>query len=399
MMTIQRVATIACVLAASSISLAQTGGKPSDAQLDQARQMRDRAAAFLLSQQDADTGGWNVRPDGPNLPAITGLVLLGMTADEAFSQRDQATGRALDRGYEYVFAMQQNDGGIYDRILPQYNTAISLAALARRDTQRADAAVKKALGFLRGMQYSEVAPEEELRVQQEHPFYGGVGYGSHGRPDNSNLHMFMWALQEAGVPGDDPAVRRALVFLERTQMDDRINDMEYADRSRQGGFVYATSPSGEAMGQGESKAAMIEETLDDGTKISRLRAYGSMTYAGFKSYVYADLAADDLRVTAAREWISRNYTLEHNPGLGAEGTYYFLLTFARALDAFGEPSLEVVNADGSTREANWADDLVDRLAELQQPDGSFRSVNDRWMESDPVLITAYAMVALGEVLD
>ncbi|UYV12173.1 MAG: terpene cyclase/mutase family protein [Phycisphaera sp.] len=399
MMTIQRVATIACVLAASSISLAQTGGKPSDAQLDQARQMRDRAAAFLLSKQDGDTGGWNVRPDGPNLPAITGLVLLGMTADEAFSQRDQATGRALDRGYEYVLAMQQNDGGIYDRILPQYNTAISLAALARRDTQRADAAVKKALGFLRGMQYSEVAPEEELRVQQEHPFYGGVGYGSHGRPDNSNLHMFMWALQEAGVPGDDPAVRRALVFLERTQMDDRINDMEYADRSRQGGFVYATSPSGEAMGQGESKAAMIEETLDDGTKISRLRAYGSMTYAGFKSYVYADLATDDLRVTAAREWISRNYTLEHNPGLGAEGTYYFLLTFARALDAFGEPSLEVVNADGSTREANWADDLVDRLAELQQPDGSFRSVNDRWMESDPVLITAYAMVALGEVLD
>ena len=63
------------------------------------------------------------------------------------------------------------------------------------------------------------------------------------------------------------------------------------------------------------------------------------------------------------------------------------------------PSLEVATEDGSTREANWADDLIDRLAELQNEDGSFRSVNDRWMENDPVLITAYAMVALGEVID
>lgn len=399
MKVMKRMVAIAGAFAVGSTALAQTGGHPSDEHLDRARQMRDKAAAFLLSQQDADTGGWNVRPDGPNLPAITGLVLLGMTADEAFAQRDNETRASVDKAYEYVYSMQQGDGGIYDRILPQYNTSLSIAALTRRDTQRADDAVEKALDFIRGMQYGNTAHEEELRVHRDHPFYGGVGYGSHGRPDNSNLHMFMWALEEAGVPSDDPAVQRALVFLERTQMDDRINDMEYAQGSRQGGFVYATSPSGEAMGQGESKAAMIEETLDDGTKISRLRAYGSMTYAGFKSYVYANLDADDPRVTAARDWISENYTLEHNPGLGAEGTYYFLLTFSRALDAFGEPMLEVSTEEGSTREANWANDLIDRLAALQNEDGSFRSVDDRWMENDPVLITAYALVALGEVLD
>ncbi len=399
MNTLKHVATIACVMVLSATTLAQTGGKPSAEHLAQAKQMRDRAAAFLLSQQDEETGGWNVRPDGPQLPAITGLVLLGMTADSALAQRDNATKVALDRGYAYIFTMQQGDGGIYDRILPQYNTAISLAALTRLDTQRAEDAARKALAFLRTMQYSEDNTNEELRVQRSHPFYGGVGYGGSGRPDNSNLHMFMWALNEAGVPSDDPAVQRALVFLERTQMDDRVNDMAYADGSRQGGFVYATAPSGDKVGEGESKAAMIEETLDDGTKISRLRAYGSMTYAGFMSYVYAQLPADDIRVTAAREWISNNYTLEENPGLGAEGTYYFLLTFSRALDAFGQPTLEVTTEDGSTREANWADDLIERLAELQNDDGSFRSVHDRWMESDPVLITAYALVALGEVLD
>lgn len=392
---------LACVAGtlAASVALAQTGGQPSAEHVARATEMRDKAAAYLLAQQDDDTGGWNVRPDGPNLPAITGLVLLGMTADDAFATRDDQTEAAIGRGYEYIYSMQQNDGGIYDRILPQYNTAISLAALARLDTRRAEDAAREALAFLRTLQYSEANDNPELRVSRSHPFYGGIGYGGSGRPDNSNMHMFMWALEEAGVPSDDPAVQRALVFLSRTQMDDRINDMDYAEGSRQGGFVYATAPSGEAVGQGESKAAMIEETMDDGTKISRLRAYGSMTYAGFKSYLYAELPRDDLRVTAARDWISKNYTLEENPGLGPEGTYYYLLTFSRALDAFGEPTLEVVDGDGSARAVNWADDLVDRLAELQNDDGSFRPVNDRWMENDPVLITAYAMVALGEVLD
>lgn len=399
MNALKKVLTLGCVMVLGSTALAQMGGQPSADHAARAAEMRDRAAAYLLAQQDGNTGGWNVRPDGPNLPAITGLVLLGMTADEAFASRDRATQAAIDRAYDYIFSMQQGDGGIYDRILPQYNTAISLAALTRRDTPRADEAARKALAFLRTMQYSEDTANEELRVQRSHPFYGGVGYGGSGRPDNSNLHMFMWALEEAGVPSDDPAVQRALVFLSRTQMDDRVNDMAYAESSRQGGFVYATSPSGEHIGQGESKANMIEETLDDGTKVSRLRAYGSMTYAGFKSYVYAELPADDLRVTAARDWISRNYTLKENPGLGAEGTYYYYLTFSRALDAFGQPTLEVVSSDGSKRQANWADDLIDQLATLQNKDGSFRSVNDRWMENDPVLITAYAMVALGEVLD
>ena len=48
------------------------------------------------------------------------------------------------------------------------------------------------------------------------------------------------ALEDAGVSPQDDAVKRAVVFLERTQMDDRINDQKYAKGSRQGGFVYAT---------------------------------------------------------------------------------------------------------------------------------------------------------------
>lgn len=393
------VAVVAGVFACASAAHAQTGGQPSPERLAQAREMRDKAVEYLLDQQDAGTGGWSVRPDGPNLPAITGLVLMGMTADDALPTRDEATKRAVDRGYEFLYSYQQGDGGIYDRILPQYNTAISLAALSRLDTQRARDAARDALAFLRTLQYSEDNTNPELRVSRSHPFYGGIGYGGSGRPDNSNMHMFMMALEEAGVPSDDPAVQRALVFLQRTQMDGRVNEMDYAEGSRQGGFIYATSPSGEQIGVGESKAGTIEETLSDGTTASRLRAYGSMSYAGFKSYVYADLPRDDVRVTAARTWIGENYTLEENPGIGTDGYYYFILTFSRALDAFGEPTLEVVADGRSTRRTNWADDLIAQLATLQNDDGSFRSVDDRWMENNPVLITAYSLIALGEVID
>jgi hypothetical protein len=36
------------------------------------------------------------------------------------------------------------------------------------------------------------------------------------------------------------------------------------------------------------------------------------------------------------------------------------------------------------------------LITLQQDDGSFRSVDDRWMEDNLVLITAYALNALSD---
>jgi len=358
-----------------------------------------RAIAYLRAQQDEKTGGWNHDPDGPNLPAITGLVVSGMLDDPDIDASDPA----VRRGVEYMLGFRQPDGGIYDRILPSYNTAICLSALAKADTQRTRRVVPSLVRFLKGLQFHEQAirageaGRTTDRVGPDHPFYGGIGYGRNGRPDNSNLHFFMRALEDAGVPSDDPAVRRAVTFLERTQMLDSANDMSYADGSAQGGFIYSTSPSADEIGVGESKAGMVTETLDDGTRVSRLRAYGSMTYAGFKSYAYADLDRDDPRVEAARGWIRRHYTLEENPGLGDEGRYYYYLTFARALAAFGRDTIETIGESGERVRRDWRADLVEALAELQNSDGSFRTVNSRWMEDDPVLITAYALISLQNV--
>jgi squalene-hopene/tetraprenyl-beta-curcumene cyclase len=176
--------------------------------------------------------------------------------------------------------------------------------------------------------------------------------------------------------------------------------MPYAAGMRDGGFIYATGPEADQATEGQSQAGTYEETLDDGTVVSRLRSYGSMTYAGFKSYIYADLPRDDTRVQAARQWIGRHYTLEENPGLGDAGYYYYLVAFGRALDAWGEPMIEAAaNPDSEPTPRRWAEDLAATLAALQQPDGSFKLRHDRWLENDPVLVTAYGVLALQAALD
>ena len=232
----------------------------------------------------------------------------------------------------------------------------------------------------------------------DHPFYGGIGYGGHGRPDNSNLNMMLQGLHDSGLSCDDPAFTRALTFLQRTQMHENVNDMPYAEGSTQGGFIYATGPSGDEAGVGESKAGMIEEVMPDGSRRSRLRAYGSMTYAGFKSYIFAELDRDDPRVRLAYDWIRGNYTLEENPGVGMQGLYYYFVTFSRALDAWGLPYVETITDEGGEAR-DWANDLIDRLSELQREDGSFVNENDRWMEGEPTLATAYALIALQHAIN
>lgn len=400
MRMMQKLAAGAMVCVASIVT-AQEAPAPTRAQ--RAEQMAQRAIEFLRTQQDA-SGAWGVREGAPSFPAITGLVLVGMRAHDQVKAHDDAAARGL----AYILGQQKPDGGIYDVMLPSYNTSICISALATFDTREAKKAIERGVLFLKSLQYGEAAMpidgsgESAAAVDRTHAFYGGWGYGRHGRPDLSNTAFALEALHAAGVDPKDAAFQRALVFLQRCQMMEKgadgrvINEAVYAKGSRQGGFIYATSVSKDEVGVGQSFAGTMEETLDDGSVASRLRSYGSMTYSGFKSYLYAGLSSQDPRVLAAMDWIGRNYTLDENPGVGTDGLYYYYVVFARAMHASGKANVRVINAAGDATERAWADDLVVRLATLQQPDGSFKVVDDRWMENDPVLITAYSLIALQQ---
>jgi squalene-hopene/tetraprenyl-beta-curcumene cyclase len=202
--------------------------------------------------------------------------------------------------------------------------------------------------------------------------------------------MWMEALHEAGVSGDDPAMKRALAFVKRMQnrTEGTAGEVFVAKGEDDGGFVYAVRRQG-ATFVGESKA---------GESRRGLRSYGSMTYIGFKSMLYANVAKDDPRVQAAYEWIRRYWRLDSNPnmpeGQSKEGLFYYYHVFAKALRAWGQD----VIPDARGVKHNWRHELIEVLARQQRADGGWANSASRWMEASPVLTTCYSLLALEEAL-
>jgi squalene-hopene/tetraprenyl-beta-curcumene cyclase len=119
-----------------------------------------------------------------------------------------------------------------------------------------------------------------------------------------------------------------------------------------------------------------------------------MTYAGFKSLIYAGLDENDPRVRAAYDWIRRHWTFDENPGLGQQGLYYYWLAMARALRAGQQPV--ITDAEGAPH--HWRRELAEAILQRQRTDGSWRNGEDRWLEGEQELATVYALLALEELL-
>ena len=108
--------------------------------------------------------------------------------------------------------------------------------------------------------------------------------------------------------------------------------------------------------------------------------------------LYAGVDADDPRVQAAVDWIKRNYDLKSNAGMGAEGLYYYYHVFAKTLAAMEIDEF----VDISGQKHNWRRELLEEFASRQNENGSWiNQESDRWMESDPNLVTAYVLLAIA----
>jgi len=350
----------------------------------------ERGIAYLRETQNED-GSWTSDPG----PAVTSLALQVMLDRPDIDRTDPTVAKALN----YVLSMRKPDGSIHNGILKNYNTSIAVSALSKvKDHPEAAAAVADAISFLRTLQWTDQKDPDGNQINPDHPWYGGAGYGGSGRPDMSNTQLMLQALHDAGLDCNDPMFQRAMVFVSRTQGIES-NDM-FADKIvNDGGFIYSTTINKDAIGVPESKASpeMIEAGKA-GQPVSGLRTYGSITYAGFKSFLYANLSRDDPRVTAAWDWIQNNYTLDRNPGMPEnmknQGLYYYYMTFGRALGAFG--TSRVPTPDG---ERDWANDLINALVEAQNEDGSWSNSAGRWMEGDKNLATCYSLIALTNAMD
>jgi len=336
---------------------------PDKKQLEASRQ---KAINFLKTAQ-ADDGSWT-SPMAPGISALvtTALLKSGVSADDP----------VIKQAFKHLMSFQQQDGGIYfgKSKHRNYETCIALMALneANKDGKYNDV-MKKAERFLRGLQW-----DKGEGLETSDTAYGGAGYGSHQRPDLSNTQYLLEALKAAGVKSDDPAMQKALVFVSRCQnLESDHNTTPFAAKIDDGGFYYTPAAGG------TSQAGV--------TQNGGLRSYGSMTYAGLKSMIYAGLSSDDKRVQAAMNWIKKNYTLETNPGMGDQGLYYYYHTFAKALGTLDLNTFE--DAEGVKHD--WRKELANQLFSQQKPNGSWVNKAQRWYEGDPNLATAYALLALS----
>lgn len=336
----------------------------------------DRGLTYLKASQARD-GGWTPKYG----PGVTAIVAKAFAQDAAHGPKHPIVVRSAQR----VLQHRQKDGGIYTPAgnINNYQTAVALSMLGALNDPAYTDAIKEAQAYLGNLQY-----DAGEKVKDSDTWFGGAGYTSQKRPDLSNTQMMVEALHDSGLPPTDPAYQRALKFITRCQNLASTNDQAFAKRNSDGGFVYS------AANGGESKAG------DEGGELFArgLRSYGTMTYAGFKSMLYANVSHDDPRVRAAYDWICKHYTLDGNAnmpgGQSKQGLYYYYHVFVRALYAWGEPTI----TDGRNQVHNWRLELCRKLLSLQRKDGSWANDADRWNEGDPNYVTALAILSMQEAM-
>jgi len=320
------------------------------------------AAAYLKLQQKPN-GFWDANP---GVSAVAAAALLRQTGvDQA--RRLENVGKALDS----IAAMAKPDGGIYENAIPHYITAVAIMALSAGGRPQDKPLIEKGRAYLADHLWDE---GEGIPVTDK--FYGGIGYGGSNpdrRADIISLEYALRAMKEAELPANDAAWQKAIVFLQRTQNNSEVNRQEWAKND--GGFVYYPGFSYSSEGPTAS--------------------YGSTTYAGVMSYVWANVKKDDDRVKAVLRWVRDNYTVDENPGMGQKTVYYYYMVFAKALQAAGEP----VIVDAKGRSHNWREDLGRKLLSLQHKEGYWVNSEDKAeLQDNKVLVTAFTMQAIEAAL-
>ena len=354
----------------AGFSLAQESDTRRVIALDVEAQSRmERAAVAFLRQSQGADGSFSSQAG----PGVTGLVAaallsIGVPKDDPM----------VDKAIVYLLNTKRPDGGLYAEGSrhANYETCLAIMALSKTNEQgQYDGVLQSAQRFVKGEQWDEgegLGPKD--------PAFGGAGYGSKSRPDLSNTSFFIEALRSTGVEESDPAIQRALAFVNRCQnLESPANDTPFASKLNDGGFYYTPAAGGDSM------AGKDEAT-------GGLRSYASMTYAGLKSMLYAGVGPEDFRVKAATKFLKKNYSVTSNPGMGPAGLFYYLQTMSKALAMVGAETFE-----SDTGSRSWRSDILGQLQKTQKVDGSWTNPEPRWMEGDPNLVTGYALLTLANL--
>ena len=275
----------------------------------------DSGLNWLNLEQNKSSGQWGLE----EYPALTGLAVRSFLGHPSQSSLLKYK-KTIDKGLNFVRTKVQSDGGIYGKGLASYNTSICMMALMQAKFNEDRSIISSARKFLVNQQ-----SDFDRKGTADNVFDGGVGYGSRwAHSDLSNTHLAMEALfyakktfKEEEGNSIDLDWDAAISFVSKCQNLPSNNPEKWVSKHKvdRGGFVYFP---------GSSMAGEIEN--DDGS--IALRSYGSMSYAGLLSFIYAEMDAKDPRVVAVREWLKEHYTIHENPGMGPQGLYYYYHTMS-----------------------------------------------------------------------
>lgn len=339
----------------------------------------DKGLDYLASQQK--DGIWSVQ--GHADPAFTSMAVAAMV--ERPGGVRPADKAIVDKAVAFVAKSFDEDGGVKSPQNRNYITSAAIMALVAAGRPEDKAVIEKAVRYVKSLQFTDAGD----------PSFGGIGYGSDKtRSDLSNTQYALASLRAAGVSEDDPVFKDAVKFLERAQNrkeNEKPGETTEWKDPKTGETIVRGNDGGAGYRPADSKAGFV--TLPDGKKVAQ--SYGSMTYALLRCYHLAGVDANDGRVKSAVDWISRNWVLDKNPGMPptqeADGLFYYYATVGKTLPALG---IDTISAPGG-RKVDWRADLGTHLLNIQNTDGSWSNKQDRWMESMPVLATAYALTALA----
>ncbi len=365
------------LIAAALVSLS-----PHAAQADDlAPELRARVDAAIadgldwLAAQQKDNGAWS----NEKFPALSALPL------EAFaSSMHKDREGIVKKASAFILSNAQKNGGIYRKSLipgrgglANYNTAVCMSALHATGDDAFTPVILKARTFI---------SESQLSGDDEHA--GGFGYGRSAIRRSTDLMVTMHAVEAMyltrGVEDSrkEREARASLSEDDTLAYIERMQNKADAGTTEEGGFFY-----------GPGKSGAGKTTNAEGEVV--FRSYGSMTYAGLLALIYADVPRDDGRVRSAFQWSAKHWTLEENPGLGAQGMFFFYNVLAKALDTMG---INPIPREGG-EPIDWKRELAEKLlaSRTKQDENGHRywvNENGRYWENNPILVTAYAIQAL-----
>jgi len=367
---------------ATLVSSTQPAGTLDPSLANEVKAAINRSMDWLVTQQKED-GSWS----DPKFPALTALALQAIL-DGDHPKKKEVVAKAV----KYILSCVQKDGGIYVALpglkdggtkgggLSNYNTAICMMALHAVGDPSLDKVIQNARTFVAGAQYLG-----------DDVYKGGFGYDKQTDRPYTDLLNTYYSVEALKVTADKEDSRPAtekkvdinwnetVKFIEKMQ-----NKADAGDQA--GGFFY--NPTDPKAGTSTNKDA----------NVVIFRSFGSMTYAGMLALVHANVSRDDVRVKSAFEWAAAHWTLDENPGMGAQGVYFFYNILTKCLKAYGQDLVPIKDKEP----LNWKAEVAKKLVSLQRiepknGEGYWKNDVNRYWEDNPVLTTAYTLRALEMV--